>query len=257
VSVDEPFGALFSQGMIQRKGAVMAKSKGNGVAPDDMVARYGADTARVYELFIGPPELDAEWNDRGVDGVARFLNRAWRLVVGEEEAPASGEGQLTGADLRRKLHETIDKVTRDIDAFRFNTAVSALMELTNLMQDYIQGGGARDEAWDAVCRDLARLLAPFAPHLAEELWERLGGAPLCALASWPVVDQSELRRSTVTVVVQVDGRLRDRIEIPAGAGEADALALARRSANVERVLEGRPVTRTIFVADRLINLVTR
>ena len=258
VKVDEPFKALFSQGMIQRNGAVMAKSKGNGIAPDDMVASYGADTARVYELFIGPPELDAEWNDRGVDGVARFLNRVWRLVVGEEDEGAAPIGVgVTQEALQRKLHETTDKVTRDVDSFRFNTAVSSLMELTNLMQDYLQGGGARDEAWEAVCRDLARLLAPFAPHLAEELWERIGGESLCALSAWPEADPELLRRSTVTLVVQVDGKLRDRIELPAGAAEEVARARALERANVARALDGRAVSRVVFVADKLINLVTR
>jgi leucyl-tRNA synthetase len=258
VSVDEPFAALFSQGMIQRNGAVMAKSKGNGIAPDDMVARYGADTARVYELFIGPPEFDAEWNDRGVDGVARFLNRVWRLTVGEEDdATATTGAGVTQEALTRKLHETIEKVTHDVEAFRFNTAVSALMELTNLMQDYIQGGGTRDEAWERVCRDLARLMAPFAPHLAEELWARTGGESLCAFSPWPEAAADQLQRSVVTVVVQVDGRLRDRIELPAGIGEAEARDRALQSANVARALDGRPVTRAVFVVDRLINLVTR
>ncbi len=257
VSVDEPFAALFSQGMIQRNGAVMAKSKGNGIAPDDMVARYGADTARVYELFIGPPEFDAEWNDRGVDGVARFLNRVWRLLVGEEDEGSATVGAgVAQAALTRKLHETIDKVTRDVDSFRFNTAVAALMELSNLMQDYIQGGGPRDEVWEGICRDLARLLAPFAPHLAEELWHRLGGEALCAFSAWPVADPAQLQRAMVTVVVQVDGRLRDRIELPAGSAESDARARALQSANVARALEGRAVSHAVFVADRLINLVT-
>jgi leucyl-tRNA synthetase len=258
VSVDEPFRALFSQGMIQRNGAVMAKSKGNGIAPDDMVARYGADTARVYELFIGPPELDAEWNDRGVDGVARFLNRVWRLVVGEEDDGAAVSGApVSGELLLRKLHETIDKVTRDVDAFRFNTAVAALMELTNLMQDYIRAGGRRDDAWESSCRELTRLISPFAPHLAEELWQRLGGENLCAFSAWPEADPARLQRATVTVVVQVDGRLRDRLEMPAGATQDEARERAMRSANVARALEGRSPRRAVFVADRLINLVTR
>ncbi|MDQ6691412.1 MAG: leucine--tRNA ligase, partial [Candidatus Dormibacteraeota bacterium] len=258
VSVDEPFNALFSQGMIQRNGAVMAKSKGNGIAPDDMVAHYGADTARVYELFIGPPELDAEWNDRGVDGVARFLNRVWRLVIGEEEGNGTAAtGTPVSAEvLLRKLHQTIDKVTRDVDAFRFNTAVAALMELTNLMQDYIQAGGRRDDAWESTCRELTRLIAPFAPHLAEELWQRLGGENLCAFSAWPEPDAARLQRATVTVVVQVDGRLRDRLEMPAGATEAEAREEALRSANVTRALEGRSLTKAVFVPDRLINLVT-
>src|SRR6266513_5402646 len=170
VSVDEPFAALFTQGMIHRNGYVMSKSKGNGIAPDYMVEKYGADTGRVYELFIGPPDQDAEWNDRGVDGVARFLNRVWRLVIGEEDESIAHANQVSAQDLTRKLHETINRVTRDVDAFRFNTAVSALMELTNLMQDYLQGGGRRDENWEAAALGMTRMLRPFAPHLAEESW---------------------------------------------------------------------------------------
>jgi leucyl-tRNA synthetase len=234
----------------------MSKSKGNGVTPDEMVERYGADTARVYELFIGPPELDAEWNDRGVDGVARFLHRVWRLVVGDDIEVIAERPRVSADDLRRKLHETIDKVTRDVDAFRFNTTMSALMELSNTMQDYLQSGGARDDAWDAVSRDLTRLLAPFAPHLAEELWQRLGGEGLVVFQPWPQLDEGLLRRPRVTVVVQVDGRLRDRIEMPAGIDEPSARERAMSSANVRRAIAGRPVQRAIHVPDRLINLVT-
>jgi leucyl-tRNA synthetase len=256
VSVDEPFMALFTQGMIHRNGFVMSKSKGNGITPDDMVQRYGADTGRVYELFIGPPDQDAEWNDRGVDGVARFLNRVWRLIVGEEDEVVAGVAAVSSEDLTRKLHETIDKVTRDVEAFHFNTAMSALMELTNLMQDYLQGGGQRDQAWDAVALSMTRLLGPFAPHLAEELWQRQGGERLVVFQPWPEVDESLLRRPQVTVVVQVDGRLRDRVEMPAGADQAGAQERALRSANVQRALNGRRLARAVYVPDRLINLVT-
>ena len=256
VSVDEPFAALFSQGMIQRNGAVMSKSKGNGVTPDQLVEHYGADTARVYELFIGPPELDAEWNDRGVDGVARFLNRVWRLIVGEEDAAIADANRVSSDDLTRKLHETINRVTRDVDGFRFNTAVSALMELANLMQDYLQGGGRRDEAWEGAALGMTRMLGPFAPHLAEELWQRQGGEGLVVFQPWPELDESLLRRPQVTVVVQVDGRLRDRLEMPAGADQAGAQERALRSANVQRALNGRRLARAVYVPDRLINLVT-
>ncbi len=256
VSVDEPFAALFSQGMIQRNGAVMSKSKGNGVTPDQLVERYGADTARVYELFIGPPELDAEWNDRGVDGVARFLNRVWRLVVGEEDEAIAEANRVSAEDLTRKLHETINRVTRDVDAFRFNTAVSALMELTNLMQDYLQGGGRRDQAWEAAALGMTRMLGPFAPHLAEELWRRQGGEGLLVFQPWPELDEALLHRPQVTIVIQVDGRLRDRVEMPAGAVQADAQQRALQSANVQRALDGRRVARAVYVPDRLINLVT-
>jgi leucyl-tRNA synthetase len=256
VSVDEPFMALFTQGMIHRNGFVMSKSKGNGITPDDMVQRYGADTGRVYELFIGPPDQDAEWNDRGVDGVARFLNRVWRLIVGEEDEVVAGVAAVSSEDLTRKLHETIDKVTRDVEAFHFNTAMSALMELCNLMQDYLQGGGRRDEAWDAVALGMTRLLGPFAPHLAEELWQRQGGEGLVVFQPWPEVDESLLRRPQVTIVVQVDGRLRDRVEMPAGVDQAGAQERALRSANVQRALNGRRLARAVHVPDRLINLVT-
>ena len=256
VSVDEPFAALFSQGMIQRNGAVMSKSKGNGVVPDDIVERYGADTGRVYEMFLGPPDQDAEWNDRGVDGVARFLHRVWRLVVGEEDEVVAGISPVTVEDLSRKRHETIEKVTRDVEAFHFNTAMSALMELANAMQDYLQGGGRRTQSWEAVCRDLTLLLGPFAPHLAEELWQRQGGDGLLVFQPWPAVDPAQLRRSQVTVVVQVDGRLRDRIEMPSGTDAAAAQTLALTRTNVQRAIAGRRVQRAVHVPDRLINLVT-
>ncbi len=257
VAADEPFTALFTQGMIQRFGRVMSKSAGNGVTPDEMVEKYGADTGRVYELFIGPPDLDAEWNDRGVDGVARFLHRVWRLVVGEEDDASATGTPVSSTDLLRKLHETIDKVSRDVDAFHFNTAMAALMELSNAMQDYIQGGGRRDQTWDLVARDVTRLLAPFAPHLAEELWQRVGHEGLVALAPWPEVDPGRLRRETMTIVVQVDGKLRDRLEMPAGVSEQEARAEALKSPNVRRALDGKQPARAIFVPDRLINLVSR
>ena len=256
VSVEEPFAALFTQGMIHRNGAVMAKSKGNGITPNEMVDKYGADTGRVYELFIGPPDQDAEWNDRGVDGVARFLHRVWRQIIGEEDEVIAGTTPVSGADLKRKLHETIEKVTRDVEAFHFNTAMSALMELSNAMQDYLQAGGRRDETWEAVCRDLTRLLGPFAPHLAEELWHRQGGEGLLVFQPWPHAEQAVLHREQVTVVVQVDGRLRDRVEMPAGIAKDEAQQRASAAANVQRALAGRQVRRAVFVPDRLINLVT-
>ena len=256
VSVDEPFAALFTQGMIHRNGYVMAKSKGNGITPDDMVEKYGADTGRVYELFIGPPDQDAEWNDRGVDGVARFLHRVWRQILGEEDEVVPGTAPVSNEDLARKLHETIEKVTRDVEVFHFNTAMSALMELTNAMQDYLQAGGQRNEAWEAVCRDLARMLGPFAPHFAEELWQRLGGEGLVAFEPWPQADPAILRRAQVVVVVQVDGKVRDRIEMPAGIDEAAAQQRALTGPNVRRAIGERAVRRAVYVSDRLINLVT-
>jgi leucyl-tRNA synthetase len=221
-----------------------------------MVEKYGADTGRVYELFIGPPDQDAEWNDRGVDGVARFLHRVWRLVLGEEDEVVAGVAPVSNEDLTRKLHETVEKVTRDVDAFHFNTAMSALMELSNAMQDYLQAGGERNAAWEAVCRDLSRMLGPFAPHFAEELWQRLGGDGLVIFQPWPRADPTILRRAQVTVVVQVDGKVRDRIEMPAGIDEAAAQQRALTGVNVRRAIGDRAVRRAVYVPDRLINLVT-
>ncbi|HET9847788.1 MAG TPA: class I tRNA ligase family protein, partial [Candidatus Dormibacteraeota bacterium] len=229
----------------------------NGITPDEMVEKYGADTGRVYELFIGPPDQDAEWNDRGVDGVARFLQRVWRQIIGEEDDIVAGAAPVSTQDLTRKLHETIEKVSRDVDNFHFNTAMSALMELSNAMQDYLQAGGQRSEAWDAVCRDLTRMLGPFAPHLAEELWQRQGGEGLLVFQPWPEADEIVLHRAQVTVVVQVDGRLRDRIEMPAGIDQEEAQRRAQRSPNVQRSIGDRRVQRAVYVPDRLINLVTQ
>jgi leucyl-tRNA synthetase len=154
------------------------------------------------------------------------------------------------------LHETIEKVTRDVDAFHFNTAMSALMELSNAMQDYLQAGGERNEAWEAVCRDLTKMLGPFASHLAEEMWQRLGGEGLVVFQAWPQADPAILRRAQVTVVVQVDGKVRDRIAMPSGIDEASARQFALEGANVRRAIGDRAVRRAVYVPDRLINLVT-
>jgi leucyl-tRNA synthetase len=165
-------------------------------------------------------------------------------------APVSNE------DLNRKLHETVEKVTRDLEAFHFNTAMSALMELSNSMQDYLQAGGQRNEAWEAVCRDLTLMLGPFASHLAEELWQRLGGEGLVVFQPWPQADPAILRRAQVVVVVQVDGKVRDRIEMPSGIDQAAAQQRALTGANVRRAIGDRTVRRAVYVPDRLINLVT-
>jgi leucyl-tRNA synthetase len=180
----------------------------------------------------------------------------WRQILGEEDEVVPGTARVSNEDLARKLHETIEKVTRDIEVFHFNTAMSALMELTNAMQDYLQAGGERNEAWEAVCRDLARMLGPFAPHFAEELWQRLGGEGLVAFEPWPQADPAILRRAQVVVVVQVDGKVRDRIEMPAGIDEAAAQQRALTGPNVRRAIGERAVRRAVYVPDRLINLVT-
>jgi leucyl-tRNA synthetase len=252
----EPFTRLFTQGMVTRGGQAMSKSLGNGVAPDDLVAREGADAGRVYEMFIGPPDEDAEWTDEAVAGPVRFLQRVWRLVLDPDAVPATGAG-ATVAALRRSVHQTIRRVTDDYQGFRFNTAVAALMELSNAMHDYLAGGGERGAEWDEATSALVRLLNPMAPHFAEELWEQVGDGGLCADATWPAYDAAAAVEQEVTLVVQVAGKVRDRLRVPAGLDEAAAIERALASETARRALgdDGKRPRRVVYVPDKLINLV--
>ncbi len=254
VDASEPFVRLFNQGMVKRFGQVMSKSKGNGVSPDELVAEQGADAGRVYEMFIGPPEEDVEWTDAGLNGVARFLQRVWRLVIEPTSIVVEGGG-ADGKLLARKVAQTIKKVTDDYDGLRFNTAVAYLMELANAMQDHLQRGGARDAGWDHAVDTLVKLLNPVAPHVCEEMWERLGREGLLADASWPVYDPAAAAESQVVLVVQVDGKVRDRLNVPVGLSEQDALREAMASPKVRALLDGSKPSKVVYVQDRLINLV--
>jgi leucyl-tRNA synthetase len=250
----EPFTRLFTQGMIKRGGMVMSKSKGNGVAPDDLVERDGADAARIYELFIGPPDEDAEWSDAAIAGPVRFLQHVWRLVAAPESFAVTGS-DASAAVLHRRVHQTIKKVTEDYDGFHFNTAVAALMEFANALQKHLQGGGARDEGWRFAVRTLILLMNPMAPHAGEELWARIGGTGLVADAAWPEYDAAAAIEPQVTLVVQVAGKVRDRLTAATGLSEEHALALALASEKVRAALNGGRPSKVIYVPDKLINLV--
>jgi len=261
LDVEEPFVRLFNQGMVKRFGQVMSKSAGNGVSPDELVDKQGADAGRIYEMFIGPPEEDVEWNDSGLNGVVKFLHRVWRLVL-EPESIEVTAGSRDGADpvlLRRRVAQTIKKVTDDYEDLRFNTAVAYLMELANTMQDYLQSEGARDEGWDAAVHTLVKLLNPIGPHISEEMWERLGeGGPdrgLLADSTWPEFDAAVAAEPEVTLVVQVSGKVRDRMPVAAGLSEEEALAIAMASDRVRAALDGGKPSKVIYVRDKLINLV--
>jgi leucyl-tRNA synthetase len=261
LDVEEPFMSLFNQGMVKRFGQVMSKSAGNGVSPDELVAKQGADAGRIYEMFIGPPEEDVEWNDAGLNGVVKFLHRVWRLVLEPESVEVSG-GSSAAADpalLRRRVAQAVQKVTYDYDGLRFNTAVAYLMELANTMQDYLQAGGTRDAGWDGAVRTLVKLLNPLAPHVGEEMWERLGegGAErgLLADARWPEFDAAAAAEPEVTLVVQVGGKVRERLTVAAGLSEEQALAAAMASDRVRAALNGGRPAKVVYVPDRLINLV--
>jgi leucyl-tRNA synthetase len=258
VGFTEPFANLFTQGMIYYLGAKMAKSKGNVISPDAMVERYGADTVRMYSLFLGPPEQDAEWFDGGVDGIHKFARKLWR--VAQESAaemppgiPSSAPADGAGADLVRKAHATIAKVTNDIGArFAFNTAQSAVHELVNEIRS---DDGATPEQRRFAAATAVSLIQPYAPHLACELWETLGGERLWE-APWPVADPAMLVSDEVTYAVQVNGRLRGELTVAADLGKPDVLAAARDVPNVARHLNGAPVVKEIFVPGKLVNLVT-
>jgi leucyl-tRNA synthetase len=264
LSVQEPFANLFTQGMITRDGAKMSKSKGNTVSPAEYVQRYGADTARTYVCFMGPPERGGDWSDEGVEGVNRFLSRLWRLCEEVEPKQAgsfdSGAAEGETRELLAKAHWAIDKVSRDFErGFQFNTAIAAVMELVNeayRLKDGLYGDPAGTAAVRFATATAASLIFPFSPHLGAEVWGRLHGGRVWE-DPWPVADPQLLVSDTVTLVVQVNGRLRDRIEVAAEAPKEELLELARASEKVRGHLDGKEVVKEIVVPGKLVNLVVR
>lgn len=253
VGFREPFARLFTQGMIHYLGAKMSKSKGNVLTPDDLIARHGADAVRLYILFMGPAEDDIEWQDTGIEGMSRFLGRLWRLglEVAERGRPAGGasDGPLT-----RKAHATIAKATDDIGRrFQFNTPIAAVMELVNEIypakDDPEQAAAVRFATETAVS-----LIQPYIPHMAEELWQRLGRERLWDEA-WPEADPAMLERRTFELVVQVNGRVRDRVEVSADLSEDELVAQARDLPRVRAHLDGKEIRKAVVVPGKLVNLV--
>ena len=255
IGFNEPFKALFTQGMIIKDGAKMSKSKGNVVSPDDLIARYGADTIRLYTLFIGPPEKDAEWNDRAVEGAYRFLGRLWRLVLRVKELENAGKNlKPQDRNLERKIHQTIKKVTRDIEGdFKFNTAISAVMELVNESHAAIENDNiyyAKDAAVNAVL-----LLAPFIPHIAEELWEVLGCQPSVFNQQWPSFDELKAKEDMIVLPVMINGKLRSRIEVEDSTPEEQIKAVVLADDKVKSHIKGACIKKFIIVGKKLVNIV--
>jgi leucyl-tRNA synthetase len=259
---EEPFAALFTQGMITKDGAKMSKSRGNVVSPQDIVSRYGADTARAYILFIGPPDQDADWDVEGVGGVHRFLSRLWRL-----SAEAAGEGGPPGAEqpgasgpsleLVRKAHWAIDKVTHDMAGrFAFNTAIAAVMELTNLCSKGREEGWAEPGALRFALATAASLVFPFAPHVASDAYFRLTGDRVWE-QPWPDADPDMLESDTFELVVQVNGKVRDRVTAPTSASREALLELARGSANAATFTDGKELVKEVVVPGKLVNFVVK
>jgi leucyl-tRNA synthetase len=252
-SVEEPFSRLFTQGMITLGGSKMSKSKGNVVDPVDLFASHGADALRLFHLFMGPPPDDAAWNPNGVDGTRRFLERVWRTATDDHEFADRPETE-SDHEIIGLAHRTVRKVTDDIERFHFNTAVPALMILSNTLAGYVEDQPRR-ETYQEVLRLLLLLLAPMTPHLAHELWERLGYGGMLATEPWPDWDRELAREETVTMIVQVNGKVRDRVVVTSGISVEEAERLALASAKAKAWIDGHQVRQVITRPPRLVNIV--
>ncbi len=260
VDFGEPFSRLFNQGIIIAGKQKMSKSRGNVITPDEYVSELGADAVRAYLMFVAPWEQGGEWNDSGISGVSRWLNRLWNLVLTEYSQRgeiSSADRQKAKRDLSRFTHQTIRKVTGDLERLRFNTMIAALMEFTNYLTRVSEVGAVTPSVWEGSIDTLLRLLAPTAPHLAEELWQRTGHDYSIHNQSWPQWDEELAKDEEITLVVQVNGKLRDRIVVSASITEAEARQKALESQRVKGHLEGKDIVNIIYVPARLLNFVVR
>ncbi len=292
-TIDEPFTRLLTQGMVLKAGQVMSKSKGNVVDPDDMIQKYGADALRLYVMFVAPPEKEIEWTDAGLEGSFRFLARVWRLVdqlsgaFAAQPVPAIGEVTLNDAEkaLRRKTHDTIRRVTLDLDPrVHLNTAVSAQMELVNELYAFCNRAGilratreARESAGSdndevhtigtiergetrAVLKEaveaLVLMLSPFTPHMCEELWEQLGHGGGVVAAGWPAFDEAVAKADEIVVPVQVNGKVRARLTVPAESTDDALRELALGDAQVVKYLDGKTVRKVVVAGGQAAKLVS-
>ena len=267
INANEPFKNLLTQGMVLKDGSKMSKSKGNVVAPGEIVEKYGADTARLFILFAAPPERDLEWSDQGVEGAFRFLGRFWRIMLHYAQfMPAEENGEYApeqlekeAKELRRALHGTIKKVTEDVEQrFNFNTAISSIMELVNAMYALKEEPKAQVSglAQELVSSSL-RLIAPFAPHMAEELWQLIGGNGSVHKQSWPVYEDAALQVEEVDLVLQINGKVRDKIVAPVGLNAAELETLAMGQERVQQAIGDKKVVKVICVPQKLVNIVVK
>ena len=257
ISAGEPFTKLRNQGMILGEdNEKMSKSRGNVINPDDLVAEYGADTVRAYLMFIGPWEAGGPWSSTGIEGIARFLNRVWALVT---EAPKEGgkADETAQKELRRAVNYAVKEVSEDLAGLQFNTAIAELMTLTNAMGKAKSAEMVGTDVWKEGVQKLLLLLAPIAPHISDELWERRGFTDSVHQQTWPDYDPAALEQDTITVAVQVSGKRRGEVTVPKNADKDAVLAAAKAEPNVGRHLEGKEVVREIVVPGRLVNIVVK
>ncbi|NPA15358.1 MAG: leucine--tRNA ligase [Deferribacteres bacterium] len=267
--LDEPFDALLTQGMVIKDGAKMSKSLGNVVDPDDMIEKYGADTVRLFLLFAAPPERDLDWSDQGIDGCFRFLNRLWRFIQKHIDEVKEAKGDFEpdklsdGAkELVKKTHKLIQKVTADIeDRFHFNTAIAAVMEYLNFLYDVESRLELNSEEDKKALRDafekLALLLSPFVPHFADEIWEALGNEGFTLEQPWPQHNPEWVKEKETTVVIQVNGKVRSRIQVPVNLPEEELKNIALNDERIKKWIEGKNIVKVIVVPNKIVNIVVR
>jgi leucyl-tRNA synthetase len=269
ISYTEPFTRLLTQGMVIKDGAKMSKSKGNVVDPSDMIEKYGADTTRLFILFASPPERELEWSDQGVEGSFRFINRLWRVVMENDDLIKKGMTYSGGPDLvtgdgatklRRKAHQTIRKVTTDIEErFHFNTAIAAVMELTNEVYSFLLEID-RESTTDAhvfleAVKTAVILLSPAVPHVAEELWEALGNSSSVINVPWPAYDEELAKEEEITIVLQVNGKVRSRVVVEASVSDETMREIALADDKVKKHTEGKDIAKVVVVPGKLVNVV--
>lgn len=260
LQIDEPIKRLLTQGMVLMDGSKMSKSKGNTVDPESLINRYGADTVRLFIMFASPPQMSLEWSDEGVEGASRFLRRLWRLVA---EHVAAGE--VTGSindlsdsanNLNRQIHLTIKKVTDDIERrLQMNTAIAAVMELMNAVSKFKPENDNDRAVVQQALETACLLLTPIVPHITTALWQELGNTGAIIDTAWPVADEAAMVQDEVQYIVQVNGKLRDRIQVSASAEKSMIETQAQASESVQRHIEGKTVRKIIVVPGRLVNIV--
>jgi leucyl-tRNA synthetase len=257
VDFGEPFTRLFNQGIIISGKSKMSKSKGNVVNPDEYVAELGADAVRAYLMFVAPWEQGGEWNDSGISGISRWFNRLWPLVLSEyKQSEPVDQGQAEN-ELTRVTHQTIKRVTEDLEKMRFNTMVAALMEFTNYLAKVKEAGVVANASWEESIKTMLLLLAPTAPHMAEELWQRKGHEYSIHNQKWLRWDEALAKDEQITLVIQVNGKVRDKLVVSASISEDEARIMAGEPPKVQSYLEGRDILNIIYVPGKLVNFVVK
>ena len=269
VNCNEPFKNLLTQGMVLKDGAKMSKSKGNTVDPDEIFKNYGADTARLFILSDSPPERDLDWSDEGVEGCYKYLHRVWRLIwncqdnlIFDYSTPDPASLSQQNNDLLRETNKAVKKITQDVtNEFQFNTAVSKCREFTNTLYEYINNKSAFNNEDKAILSNavftLVKLLSPIVPHLAEEVWNALGGKESIHTTDWPKYDESLAISENITLVVQINGKVREKLTIPVNTPDDEAEKIARSNPKVKSFIEGKDIVKVIIVPNRLINIVVK